>query len=515
MLHHLVAEQAERDPHAVALVSGGRRVSYGELAERISSLAALLAQQCEPGDRVLVLSENSLDMVVSLYAIPAAGAIATFANTRHTGEELAQLVDATTPALVLASPSELARVGDDLDVALDDAPVWSIGPGDSRGRASFDVTGLLDHSAVDTDLPLAADPGAVAWLIHTSGSTGAPKGVQLTHDSLIAAVTATAAARPLADDDVYLFPFPLFHVAAYNVLHAHSRGRPVVLMPGFDAAGLLELIDTEDVTVCSLAPTMLAMLFEQLDPLPSLRRLRQISYGASAMPLELIRRVHSELPACGLGQGYGMTELSGNAVFLSPEDHRLAATSRPDLLAAAGRPAPGVELRLVAAEESDRPGVDVEPGEAGEILVRADQVCAGYWNNPEATARSRDGEWLRTGDIGRIDDEGYLFIVDRSKDIIVSGGENVSSREVEDLLSTHPSVASVGVIATPHARWGEQVTAVVVVRPDATLDADELAEWTKDRIAGFKRPRKVEFVDALPLNASGKIDKPALRARFS
>ena len=331
----------------------------------------------------------------------------------------------------------------------------------------------------------------------------------LTHRSLVAAVTNTAIARPFSDDDVYLFPFPLFHVAAYNVLHAHLRRRPVVLVPRFDAAAVLGLIAGEGVTCCSLAPTMLAMLLDHPERTPtSLEGLRQISYGASAMPLDLLRRVLAELPGCGLAQGYGMTELSGNAVFLTPEDHRRAADREPRLLSAAGRPGPLVGLRIVDDDDDD-----VVVGEPGEILVRGDQVCAGYWQDPAATEASRIGPWLRTGDIGRLVD-GVLHVVDRKKDLIITGGENVASREVEDLLSTHPAVGQVAVIGLPDDRWGETVCAVVVpAAGTGSVDADELIRWTDGRMAGFKRPRRVVVVDQLPLNASGKVDKALVRAR--
>jgi acyl-CoA synthetase (AMP-forming)/AMP-acid ligase II len=237
----------------------------------------------------------------------------------------------------------------------------------------------------------------------------------------------------------------------------------------------------------------------------SLAGLRQISYGASAMPLELLRRVTAELPHCGLAQGYGMTELSGNAVFLTPDDHRRAAADEPELLAAAGRPGPLVALRIV--DDHDHP---VAPSEPGEILVRGDQVCAGYWNDPAATDAARLGPWLRTGDVGRIVD-GVLYVVDRKKDLIITGGENVASREVEDLVSLHPSVGQIAVVGVADERWGEAVCAVVVPAAESAVDPEELIAWTEGRMAGFKRPRHVVVVDELPMNASGKVDKAAVR----
>lgn len=518
LLHEIVEFAASERPDDTALVTDGRRLTFAELAQRVRAIAALVAERTSVGDRVVLVADNHLDVVTAMYGVPRAGAILTFANTRHTPTEIAELVDATEPTVVVADVAQLDRIVDVVAARRDGLQVLTIGG--AHPAADDDLTAAADAAcaAPEDHRPTAsavrppqegAAPSAddCAWLIHTSGTTGRPKGVVLTHASLAAAVTNTAIARPMATDDVYLFPFPLFHVAAYNVLHAHLRRRPVVLVPRFDAARVLELVDREQVTCCSLAPTMVAMLLDHPDRAPgSLAGLRQISYGASAMPLDLLRRVLRELPHCGLAQGYGMTELSGNAVFLTPEDHRRAAADRPELLSAAGRPGPLVDLRIV--DEADQ---DVEPGTAGEILVRGDQVCGGYWGDPSSTAASRLGPWLRTGDIGRIED-GVLFVVDRKKDLIITGGENVASREVEDLLGQHPAVAQVAVVGVPDARWGEVVGAVVVPTAGSTIDADELMSWTGGRIAGFKRPRRVEVVDELPLNASGKVDKPRVRA---
>ena len=518
LLHEIVELAAADRPADTALVTDGRRLTFAELDRRVREVARLIGEQCSPGDRVVLVADNHLDVVSAMYAVPRAGAVLTFANTRHTPEEILSLVATTTPTLVVATPEQLVRIDHLLEPRRPGTVVWSIGG--AHPGADADLTALADSACAATTSgsrtevgPAGAAEAAVdaedcAWLIHTSGTTGRPKGVMLTHFSLAAGVINSAIARPLAPDDVYLFPFPLFHVAAYNVLHAHLRRRPVVLVPRFDAATVLDLVDTEGVTCCSLAPTMVAMLLDHPDRTPtSLSGLRQISYGASAMPLDLLRRVLTELPHCGLAQGYGMTELSGNAVFLSPEDHRRAAADQPELLAAAGRPGPLAGLRIV--DEDDH---DVPAGEPGEILVRGDQVCAGYWNDPEATAASRLGPWLRTGDVGRLVD-GLLHVVDRKKDLIITGGENVASREVEDLVSLHPAVAQVAVVGVPDDRWGETICAVVVPAADGpTLDPGELLGWTEGRIAGFKRPRRLVVTTELPLNASGKVDKTLVRA---
>lgn len=507
LLHEIVEFAATARPSATALRSNGRVLDFAGLRRRIEVVATLLSAVAEPGDRVVLVADNHLDVVTLMYAAPRAGVILAFGNTRHTSAELLELVEATGPVLVVAGADHLDRLSGPLGSAHPQLPVWSVG-GPHEAAAS-DLSAEADRFDRRAAAATPADvvESDCAWLIHTSGTTGRPKGVMLTHRSLIAAVANTAVARPLADDDVYLFPFPLFHVAGYNVLHAHVRRCPVVLLPRFDAAAVFDSLRQDGVTCCSLAPTMLAMLLDHPErDHEAMANLRQISYGASAMPLELLRRVTAELPDCGLAQGYGMTELSGNAVFLSPADHRRAATDRPDLLAAAGRPGPLVAVRIVDDDDAEVPA-----GSPGEILVRGDQVCAGYWNDPDSTSASRLGPWLRTGDVGKVLD-GVLHVVDRKKDLIITGGENVASREVEDLLGQHPSVAQVAVIGLPDDRWGETVCAVVVPVEREAFDPDELIDWTDGRIAGFKRPRRVIQVDQLPLNASGKVDKVALRA---
>ena len=513
LLHEILDLAASTSPDSEALISDGRRLTFSELDRRVRHMSRRLAELTSAGDRVVLVSDNTLDAVVALYAVPRCGASLAPANTRHTPFEIAALVASTSPSVLIGTPEQLDRLGEVVEDAERRPRVLSIaGP---HPLAEADLSEQLDRDAAEGcpaedsgTTRVAGDPRVCAWIIHTSGTTGRPKGAMLTHSSLVAAVLNTAIGRHMADDDVYLFPFPLFHVAAYNVLHAHLRRRPVVLVPRFEVKTLLDTIATEGVTSCSLAPTMISMLLDHPGRTPdALASLRQISYGASPMPLPLLRRVMEEIPGIGLAQGYGMTELSGNAVFLGPADHRRAATDAPHLLDAAGRPGPLVTLKIV-----DPHGEELPRGEVGEILVRGDQVAAGYWQDPVATAESRTGPWLHTGDLGRIDAEGYLHVVDRMKDIIISGGENVASREVEDVLGGHPRVAQVAVVGRTDERWGEAVCAVVVPREEGPeLDPEELVEWTRGRLAGFKRPRSVVTLEELPVNASGKVDKARVR----
>jgi len=468
LLADLLTAAPADDP---ALVFTDRTWTFGELAEDVARVASLVAERTAPGDRVALVGRNRPAYLSALYGIPRAGRVAVPLNQRLAQAELEAQVD---------------RVGADLVV------------GDLPGAVPWgEWEAMVAATEPDPDLrsPTPEDP---AWILFTSGTTGSPKGAILTQAGLLAAAEGANVARPVAEDDVYLFCFPLCHVAAYNVACLHARGRPVVMLEGFAVDELPQAIVRHRVTTLSLAPTMLAMLLD--DPAfdrAAFATLRQVAYGASSMPPDLLRR-GTEALGVGFAQGYGMTELSGNAVFLDEEAHRAALGDRPHLLRAAGRPSPLAEVRL---------------GDDGEILVRGPQVMAGYWDEPEVTAATIVDGWLHTGDLGEIDDEGYLYVVDRAKDIVVTGGENVSSREVEDVLSTHPAVGQVAVIGVPDDRWGEAVCAVVVACDSAPVTLEDLVEHTRGVLGGFKQPRRLVLVDALPTNASGKVLKRALRAQ--
>jgi acyl-CoA synthetase (AMP-forming)/AMP-acid ligase II len=475
----------------------------------VASLGSGLALHARPGDRVAVIADNQPEFAALLYAAPRSGTILVMGNTRHTTDELVDVLADTAPSVIVGTAEHVGR----LLTRAEDLPSvrswWSI---DDPPAGAKPIAELL---AGPPSEPYPAQEDDPVWLIHTSGTTGRPKGVMLTHRSVLAAVANGAEARPMGDGDVYLFPFPLFHIAAYNVVHAHQQGRPVVLAPKFDAADTLATIEREQVTQVSLAPTMIAMLLDHPDRAEvDLSGLRRISYGASAMSPDLLRRTLDELPGIDLAQGYGMTELSGNAVFLGPDDHRRAVSDSPELLAAAGRPGPHASVRI-----ADEAGNELAVGTPGEILVSGPQLCAGYWRRPEETAAAfhfdADGvRWLRTGDLGVVDSDGVLRIIDRLKDLVITGGENVSSREVEDAVSAHPLVHQVAVVGVPDDRWGEAVCAAIVWVDGTNHDtaAAELLDWTDGLLAGFKRPRHVVTFDTLPTNASGKVDKRAVRS---
>ncbi|MEO9224445.1 MAG: AMP-binding protein, partial [Acidimicrobiales bacterium] len=274
----------------------------------------------------------------------------------------------------------------------------------------------------------------------------------------------------------------------------------------FDPGLVVQAGAVHEATVLSVAPTMLHVLVDHLEStgerMPSLR---SISYGASPITPSILRRADAVF-AADFNQGYGMTELAGNAVFLDPDDHRRGLGDEPQLLASAGRPTEFAEIRIL-----DDDGHDVASGSTGEIAVRGEQVMKGYWRSQETNRESFVGDWFRTGDIGRLDADGYLFVIDRKKDVIITGGENVSSREVEDAIATHPDVGEVAVIGVPDPRWGESVCAVVVPRNGADLAETDVIAYGRTAIGGFKKPTRAIFIDELPRNPSGKVLKRELR----
>jgi acyl-CoA synthetase (AMP-forming)/AMP-acid ligase II len=482
LLHDLVASAAAVDPERPAVIGpDGVPTLFAQFDRQIRSVAGWVAHHTTVGDRIAVVADNSTAYARLYYGVPRAGRILTMINQRlRTAEQYAQLA-ITRPTVVVGDLSYLERLSELR------SEVPSV-----RHVVSTESTELTDTPAGFGD-PAPPAPDDAAWLLFTSGSTGTPKGVVHSHRSVLAAVEGSVIGRAVARGGVYLLPFPMCHVAGYNMLVQHAVGATVVLAAQFRADAVARTIDEHAVTACSLAPTMLHALLAHLETTGvTLPTLRSIAYGSAAIPADLLRTALDRLDV-DFHQGYGMTETGGNVTFLGPGDHRRGLEGEPELLASAGLPHPGVEVRI-----SD-----------DEIQVRGAQVAVGYW--PDLPAVDRDG-WLATGDVGRIGTDGRLYVVDRRKDIVVTGGENVSSREVEDALVAHPDVESAAVVGVPDEYWGEAVCAVVVPVDGRRPAEAALIEHVRGRLTAFKRPRHVVFVEALPLTTNGKVDKIAVRA---
>jgi acyl-CoA synthetase (AMP-forming)/AMP-acid ligase II len=469
----------------VATIDAGRVRTWRQIGERVRRLAGILHE---------ARLDHFLDYMLGTWW---AGGVINPVNLRWTLGEIAySLADCDTRILIvdekhLGHASELRSLAPCIETVL--------------------VAGSPDYEA----RLLAAEPAEehlrggddLAAILYTGGTTGKPKGVMLTHRSMMASALGYAGTSDCAPGACMMHTAPLFHVGAISGLIAAMLRRSVhVFVPGFDAEAVMRAVAAHSVTDLFLVPTMIqALLDHPAFANHDLSSIERIIYGAAPIPAALMDRLIEALPRCGFVQAYGMTELSPVATLLGPADHR-ALDPAGERIRSAGRATMTVELRIV--DEHDQ---EVPVRTHGEIVARGEGVMLGYWNRPEETAAALRGGWMHTGDIGWMDEAGYVHVVDRLKDMIVSGGENVYSVEVEGALASHPSVAQCAVVGRPHPHWGESVHAVIVVRPGETRDETALLAHCRARIAGYKCPRSFEFRDALPLSAAGKILKTLLR----
>lgn len=502
LLHDVFAFHAVARPDAVFAVDGPRTVTYGEAHDTARRVAgALVRSGVGPGDRFGFVGPNSVEHAVVYYAASMMGAVPVPVNTRLAPAEI---------AFVLADSGARTLVADaDLVAALDDAvdvPVRVAVGGAPEGWIAWDR--WIDGDPLDPEHPRPS-PDDTLYQMYTSGTTGSPKGVILSHRAVLANVAQVSAGVATGVDvgDRWLIVAPLFHAAAViTAFSCVSGGGCLVIHRGFDPVRVVEALQGDRISLTTLVPAMiqacLAVPGVDAHDYPDLQ---SIAYGGSAIAESVLRRA-MEVWGCDFYQGFGQTESSAGLTYLTEADHRAALAGDPALLASCGRPLAATEIRIVDDTGAPAPG-----GTIGEILARGPQLMDGYWNRPDETAAALADGWLHTGDLGFVDDAGYLTVCDRRTDMIVTGGENVASREVESVLLTHPAVADVAVIAVPDDRWGESVHAVVVAAPGRCVDLDELVAHCDGRLARFKVPRSVEVIDELPRNAGGKVRKSALR----
>jgi long-chain acyl-CoA synthetase len=493
----VVREHADQRGDHIAIRAADRALTYAQLDERSNRLAhALRALGVREGSRVAHLDRTGLEVVELLFATSKLGAVIVPLNWRLAPPELRAIVTDARPRVVLAGET-YAEVAADL--AREQEVVIL---GDAYERL------IAAHDPIDPGGGSGA-PGDTVLQMYTSGTTGVPKGVLTTHRNLAAAAASSSLWR-FDEDTISMTPLPMFHVGGIGWAYLGLwNGATTILVRDFDADAVLETLERELVTNAVLVPTMLQRLTAVEGAAErDYSALRSIAYGASPITTPVLKAALRTF-RCQLFGVYGLTESTGGVVQLDPADHDPEGP-REGLLRAAGRPLPWVELRVVHTQS----GTDRAPREIGEVWLRAPNVMAGYFERPEETAAALtpDG-WLRTGDGGYLDEDGYLFLTDRIKDMIVSGGENVYPVEVEEALAHHPDVAEVAVIGVPDERWGETVKALVVPRSRRTPTADELVEFARTRLAGYKLPRSIEFVDDLPRTATGKVLKRELRDR--
>lgn len=484
---HSLSRAARDFPDRVALRSGDSRLTFAELDRRVGGVAGALSKHgFGRGDRLAVLMPNGADYLQLIYACARLGVIVVPLNVRLSVVEIDRiLADASPHGLIRHSSLPVPTVPLAWHLVLDQEPL------------ELEENGSRPAAVNDAESVLA--------LIYTSGTTGHPKGVVITHANMLANVEHFDYWMPHNDRAVHLHAAPLFHIADFPVMFAAPAfGAAQVTIPRFSAQAFCETVEHARVSHTVLVPTMINLLtqFPELKDY-DLSSLAEIAYGGSPMAPELIRRTREVLPGVGLVQGYGLSE-TGFLTALRDHEH----VGRR--LTSCGRPAPGIDLQVV-----DGSGAVVKAGEAGELVARGANVMRGYWHNPNDTAQAfRDG-WFRTGDVGYQDADGFFYILDRLKDMIVTGGENVYSGEVEAVIYEHPAVREAAVFGIPDRKWGEMVAASVVLKPGKALSDDELIEHCRRSLANYKVPRRVEFSETeLPKNGTGKILKRALRERF-
>jgi long-chain acyl-CoA synthetase len=492
-------QSAAHHPTRVATIFENRRRTYAEVLDRVARFAAgLAALGAKPGDRVAILALNSDAYFEAYYAIFWAGCLAVPCNTRWAvAEHLAALEDCE-PSLVLVDQN-FEHIVAQLPAALRSRVIYM---GEARGQ--FVAEELIAKASPITDQSGAGDMPAA--IFYTGGTTGVSKGVILSHDNLIVNFLACCTVEPHPRDCVYLHVAPMFHLADATMLLGLTQiGGTHVILSRFDPAAVVDAIQKYGVNSVLLVPTMIGMVDQYLHDHPeSLTHVRRMTYGASPISETLMRRTLQMFPNARITQAYGQTELSPVATFLLHEHHLT-----PGKLRSAGRAIPSVELKIVDAQLAT-----LATGEVGEILARGPNVMQGYWRKPELTAATIVDGWVRTGDAGYLDEDGFLFLVDRVKDMIVTGGENVYSAEVENALAQHAAVLECAVIGVPDDRWGERVHAVIRFRPACAATEDDLTAHCTKLIAGYKRPRSFEFRnEPLPLSGAGKILKTELRKR--
>ena len=490
-------------PDAIAVTFGEQAFTWEQWRQRILRLTGALRDAgVRAGDRLAVLDLNHLATVELTLAGSALGAATVPANFRLSSDQIRYILEDSRPVILFHG----AQLADVAAASGADALVPRrivIGGGDHDEYGPFLAAGQPDEGA-------SVDPDDVCLVMYTSGTTGQPKGAQLTHRGVNAHSAACCTAMTIGPDVVTLVAMPLFHVGGSSYAQVSIHGGAHTMLLREPTPGALFGAIASGATHTFIVPTVIhGILSAGEQAITAFGGLKSISYGAAPMPLPMLRQALDAWPQTALVQVYGMTELSGVATLLTAEAHRDGA--HPERLASGGLPLPGMEVRVVDPVTLE----DVKPGEKGEIWFRSAQAMSGYLNRPEATAETKTADgWIRSGDIGRTDEAGFVYVMDRVKDMIITGGENVYGPEVESVLNACPGVSEGVIIGVPDERWGETVKAIVVPAPGAELSADDVIAFCRARLAHYQCPSSADIVEELPRSGTGKVLKRALREPY-
>jgi len=509
LMRDMLRMTADRVPDKTALIMGEKSLTYDQLNRRVNRLShGMLALSLQRGDRVAVLTHNSIEFYEIYLALSKIGGVMVPFNNLLKEKELYRDVDYIQPRFIFFQAEFAGMVDKLMQYSGTLERAVCIGPAPSANYLQYDPV-MAGQSESEPDVDIKESDLMSIFL--TSGTTGKPKGVMRTQRHNYLNALAGAIELFLRPDDRVLLLFPFYHVTLEDRFCHILRGNTIVIRRegSFNSREVLGLLAQHRITICQFVPTIINTLLqeksiEEFD----LSALRLILYAASPMPVNLLKQALKRFN-CGFMQFFGQTETGPLTTVLPPEDHLIESEAGQQRLGSCGRAAVHFEARIV--DEMDRP---VPHDEIGELAVRGEAMTVGYWNLPEETAKLLKGGWLHTGDYARQDKDGFVYIVDRKNDMIISGGKNIYPREVEEVLYTHPSVLEATVIGVPDAHWGESVKAIVVLKPGMTASTGELIAFCKENMASYKKPSTVEFHEALPKSPTGKILKRVLRDEY-
>jgi acyl-CoA synthetase (AMP-forming)/AMP-acid ligase II len=508
-LSQLIERAAQTFPETIATIYGERERTWLQSCDRVARLAGALEKLgVKVGDRVTMLGMNSDRYFEAYFGVSWCGGVFVPMNIRWSVAENLYSIEDSTPEIMLVDDFYIAHAQQILDRTDIVKTVIHIGEAETpEGMLSYEDL-IKDAKPMER---VKRDSDDLAGIFYTGGTTGAPKGVMLSHSNLIHSAMYAAVYIPSDGESRCLHAAPMFHIADFsNTVSLTMVGKTHVFVPYFDPETVLKAIEAHKVTYTMMVPTMIQMMmehpnFENTD----VSSLDGLVYGAAPMPQPLLKRLLARLPELKLLQGYGQTEMAPNMTLLWPDDH-VVDGPKAHRLKSVGQPLVGVDMKIVDDEM-----MEVEQGSVGQIAVKGQNTMLGYWNKPEETAAAKVGGWLLTGDAGYFDEDGYLYLVDRVKDMIVSGAENVFSGEVENAIADHPAVNAVAVIGIPSDKWGEAVHAIVIPEEGASVTEEDIIAHCREKIAGYKCPKSVEFrTEPFPLSGVAKVLKTELRKPY-